>query len=590
MLLSRRRGVLGLLLAAAALFLSLGPVVPVAVSQDADDAAVDTLLIITTPSMQRAAVAYAKARREAYDGALKTDVMLTTVCQSFHREKKLPDAIRAEVLKRLLPTKDGIETAQHDKPILPGDNGKTGRRYLLLIGDVPTVGQPADAEKHVPCFYKHMQLVEEMPGVEAEWDDVASDNPYSCRDEDDDVPQIFVGRLPVSTPEQLATCAAAVKEYETEPPAGDWQRKVTLFAGDPGFRQLGEQVRGVIEKSYEQAVIKNLDDRFSVTLTYANPTSPYTWPAPDFGRRIVEEVNEGAMFLNYLGHGWKDSVDTLKFNGRRYEVFTAAEAAKVDCRKGRPVAAFFTCYTGCFDMRGPSLAEALITNPRGPIGVMASSRVSNEINLLLEMAFLKVGTQRGAKTLGELFTRTEREMLTLALPIPPPIAAGLGIPTHQGYSNGKRVHLWLYNLFGDPTVRLQQPRKFLGAHAADPVSGRQMDTVVAAPETVSRIDVRLEALRDTVLNSPAPLNLNQPETDVFEAMRDNHGRVNNRLVATASANSTPGHPTKLRISVPARTPAGRYIVRVLGYDDHGTLVCSSATRVTVKPGDGTDDF
>ncbi|MGE0431742.1 MAG: C25 family cysteine peptidase [Planctomycetota bacterium] len=568
---------------------------PLVLSQDHAEP-VDQLLIVTLPALKDAALEYAAARKSAFAAgnghALDTKVLTVPECiAAYPRINDPAQAVRAAAHAHLLPAAANVPTASADSATLPGDDGSSARRYLLLIGDVPTSGQAVDPDRHVPCFYKHCQLVQEMPGVQAEWDDVASDNPYAARDADDDVPVLMVGRLPVSTPDAVRVYAAAVKEYETSPPPGSWQRKVTLFAGDPGFKQLGAQVRDIIEKSYEQAVIKNLSDEFAVTLTYANPVSPYTWPAPDFGRRIVEEVNEGAMYLNYLGHGWKDSVDTLKFNGRRYEVFTAAEAAKVDCRKGRPVAAFFTCYTGCFDMRGPSLAEALITNPRGPIGVIASSRVSNEINLLLEMAFLNVATRQGAVTLGELFTRTEREMLRLALPIPPALAAGLGIPTHQGYSDAKRTHLWLYNMFGDPTVHLTRPRSFLGMRASNPVqAGRMLETIVAAPQQVRRIELRLEAPRDTVLNEPTPLDLTARETEVFEAMRENHSRVNQRLVATTFMPAEAGKPTRIRLSLPAGVPAGSYIVRVLGYDADGRLQTSGATRVNLRPDDGTSDF
>lgn len=552
------------------------------------------LLIVTTERMLAAAEAYAQAREKAWGESidqrpphrrhprLVADVLTVKQCMAEFPNLSPAHAIRAVAHQRLI-IHDTLP-AKWDDMVLPGDDRYAPKSHLLLVGDVPEEGATVDPDRHVPCFYRRSNVIPAgVAGTQEQWENVPSDNPYASRDIDDDVPIFPVGRLPFTEPAQLTAHLAAVTAYEENPPPGKWRNRVTIFAGDPGFEQLGPVVRRLIERAYEMGVIQNLSDASAATFTYANEASPYTWPAPEFSDKIVDEINDGALVLNYLGHGWKDSVDTLKFNGETYRVFTARDAARVNCAGKRPVAAFFTCYTGAFDYRTPSLAEALILNPNGPIGVIASSRISNELNYLLETAFLHEMTKERTPTLGRMFLCTKRRMLLGRLPLPPALAQQFGLPTHAGYSDGKRTHLWLYNLFGDPTVRLAHPRDTSSyIHVPEAVrAGDEFEVeLMAEIPNAATVTTRLECLRTNFVLAPRPVDYTGVPAVVFDAIRQNHARANHRLIDRRTVGA---ETTTVKMRMPAGYPPGHYLVRQYVTDANGHILATGGVRVTVAP-------
>ncbi|MFM7564044.1 MAG: C25 family cysteine peptidase, partial [Planctomycetota bacterium] len=76
--------------------------------------------------------------------------------------------------------------------------------------------------------------------------DIATDNSYVDTDQDGD-PDLAMGRIPVSTPEELRTYIDRVIRYENDQPQTTWRRRINIIAGVGGFG-------GVADKTIENTV------------------------------------------------------------------------------------------------------------------------------------------------------------------------------------------------------------------------------------------------------------------------------------------------------------------------------------------------
>lgn len=278
----------------------------------------------------------------------------------------------------------------------------------------------------------------------------------------------------------------------------------------------------------------------------------------------MSEINEGSLILNYVGHGWKTSVDRLYFNDKRYTVFTVKDAAKVDCKGKSPIAAFFTCYTGCYDMEELSLAETLLKNPKGPIGVIASSRISAEANYLLETAFFKAATIEREQTLGKIFLKMKRHMLTQTMPLGQLIKKfKLPISNLEGYAEGKRSHLWLYNLFGDPALKIAHPETTceIKLNEKTATQGSEITAIIGCPDIKEgKVLVTFECRLADFLENPKKVE--STDKDFEKKAAENHEIANNKVIAKYEVELKDGK-SEVTIEIPDDLKPRNYLVRTL---------------------------
>ena len=128
-----------------------------------------------------------------------------------------------------------------------------------------------------------------------------------------------------------------------------------------------------------------------------------------------------------------------------------------------PIAIFLACYTGAYDLPYDCLAEQMLRAPGGPVAVFAGSRVTMPYGMaVLGTGLMDEYFRQQRETLGEVILyakrqmmdddpdRTDRKLLDL-------LARAMS-PDPQLLHAERQEHLLLFNLFGDPLLRLKYPQ------------------------------------------------------------------------------------------------------------------------------------
>jgi hypothetical protein len=249
--------------------------------------------------------------------------------------------------------------------------------------------------------------------VETAFLETASDDALVDFDEDG-MPELAVGRLPVQTLEETITVVAKLVHYAQTGSAGSWTREALLLADHQDgfdFAAASENVATLLssELTVESLVHDQID-------------------AASLRSELLRYLNEGKLLVNYIGHG---SVEV--WGGG--ELLTSADVRSLTNGDRLPLVVAMTCLNGFFhDLYTESLAEALLKAEQGgAVAVWASSG-------LTAPSGQAVMNQELVKHLfGE-------EVLTL----------GEAIIQAKATATDRDVQrTWM--LFGDPTLRLKSP-------------------------------------------------------------------------------------------------------------------------------------
>jgi hypothetical protein len=292
--------------------------------------------------------------------------------------------------------------------------------------------------------------------------DIATDNSYVDTDQDGD-PDLAMGRIPVSTPEELRAYIDRVIRYENDQPQTTWRRRINIIAGVGGFG-------GVADKTIENTVKILLGDHippgYDVTMTYGSWTSPWCPDPRQFSRVALERFNEGCLFWVYVGHGSRHRLDLIRTPLGRFPVMDVASISQINSQQGSPLALFLACHTGAFDDPKRSLAETLLLQNNGPIGVISGTRVTMPTAMgLLALGLMDQQFKGNAETVGEMLRQAKLQMLSPSgsreLAEVREMIVGLNFllsPRPDLLSQELNEHLHLFHLLGDPLVRVQRPR------------------------------------------------------------------------------------------------------------------------------------
>jgi hypothetical protein len=242
---------------------------------------------------------------------------------------------------------------------------------------------------------------------------------------------IAIGRFPVKTLQEADGIVDKVVSYGDKNAMRDW-RNTIVFVGD--------DEDGVVHMSQANdlsIIVKNLAKDFNTSKIFLDAYQQQSTASgsryPQVNTAISRSVENGAVFLNYTGHGGE--------TGWAYErVLTISDINSWQNRHNLPVFLTATCEFSRFDdpLRTSGGELVLLTSKGGGIGLMTTTRlVFSSPNYLLNRNFYDRVFERksdgSVKTLGDIF---------------------LEVKNMNAYSNNSRN----FSLLGDPAVVLAMPQ------------------------------------------------------------------------------------------------------------------------------------
>ena len=440
---------------------------------------------------------------------------------------------------------------------------------MLLLGDADANGIPT------------WRFPQTDPQLQSGRDtDYVSDHPYKLIDDDDDSPDIALGRVPAQTVEEARAVLAKIKQYEASPrisaalPPGGFPARAASAGRNRITYAAGEGHYGAMDNLFESLFKKMVDtlvpDSFDISMTYAKASSIYCPPPSKLTDSILQRLSEGSLLFNYVGHGYPLGFDSLYWGQKRYPILKttdlkrAPNAIEGTDQPQMPIAFLSCCSTGYYDLpKGEHcLAEELLFDSfqGAPIAVIAGSRITHPYaNTVLQMDITKALLVDRAPTVGMLDllasqallkpSAIDRELDAIATPI-----AALG-KWKTSLADLRQMHVKLYNLLGDPATRIALPAqsitelKIENGHITGRVEGMKSGRIYVTAET-ERTGVANPTKLETVNGD------NDPDLEAKAA--NNYPLANDRVLMRIEGEVADG---KFDLALPEALPAAVAVLR-----------------------------
>ena len=360
-------------------------------------------------------------------------------------------------------------------------------QWLLLAGDsdqIPVRYLWADRDHTGNTQHGRNLFVGDTyySGLDSDWDTDANDV-FGEPGEEDLMPELYVGRIAASFPEEMEAAVAKVLSYELDPPTGDWYENVFLAGAlmdepnrvddpytlprssgrsDEGFDpytdngyEVTQKVRAVLGQDYDFIELTDYPFFEACRYTIENDT---------LNRKASQGAWErGNAFVFWASHGYEAFGGLAQYEGtgtsgmfESAREFITWEDTIVNSTGGMlPLVYISSCYAGQFDKGDTTNFEQMITVPEGgAIALIAGDgdtfRLENISyrsfgNWWLSERFWQLVIDEGLVRPGEALATLKHEYHTYYLTEGPP--ANDRINMDYFYAN-----LYAYNLQGDPEV------------------------------------------------------------------------------------------------------------------------------------------
>lgn len=261
---------------------------------------------------------------------------------------------------------------------------------------------------------------------------LSSDTKYADFLGNDGLPDVSIGRLPVTTVSELDSVIQQIVTYED---SIDSLTKDIVLLADANSPQ-GNFTTASDEMS------KVLPADWSIAPVYRSELGDLETTRALF----FDEVRRGPRLVSYLGHAGITSL------GLTEKIFSVDDLDTMAIDGAQPVFAAMTCVVSRFEVPGlVSLGEAMLIDDQGAIAVWGPSGVSiNEQATLLGGELLKVLSSGTETRLGPMINRAY------------PVLADLEFG---------RDMVEIYQLFGDPALRVVKGADGTGTGGSGGVAG-----------------------------------------------------------------------------------------------------------------------
>lgn len=413
------------------------------------------------------------------------------VCPSALRPALEPWEVYRRGEGHVLQVVEAPNTADGVKEAIGQAYGEGHLKYVVLIGDVASdrSDYPGGGPLIVPTGYVRAR-------VNVRWGSeptIATDEPYADVD-GDRLPDVAVGRVPVDSPAELAAWVRKVMRYERQADVGPWQREINVVAGAGGFGPLADRLIEAAARCVFQQIVPA---GYDVRATLAGATD---LPAGGLRQLAQQDLSRGSLAWVYLGHGLPTELDHVPTPAGDEPILSVDDVDGLRCGAASPLAVLVACYTGALDAPRDCLAERLAVAERGPVAVIAASRVTMPYgNTVLGCELLRACLGAPEAVLGDVWRQAQRQTLCAAADDPlrnwlDALARGLDPPLAQGQSPDlaaeRQEHVWMYQLLGDPLLRLRRPGPLQLRSLGEVAAGEEL-TIAGESGVTGRCTVEL---------------------------------------------------------------------------------------------------
>ena len=311
---------------------------------------------------------------------------------------------------------------------------------------------------------------------------------------------------------------------------GDWGpwRNNMLFVADDDFQLANYDGMGhYIASENTVAVVAPCRPALNIEKIYefSYPTDA-NYQKPECAAAIQSAINAGVGYVNFFGHGspavWTDE-----------HILSGSTVAQLTNVNEYPFIAAFSCATGEFDIPGvTSLSQSLLTQPQG--GALATFSATYSVyedpNATLAEALYQ-----------NLFAPDSD------------VSFGMAIIAAKAQASGCYSNSQLYDLFGDPSLRILPPASNITVSVQD-TTGKPLDTLKAFQKVVVAGTVAGPTGQQYGGAASAPVQIgifNPPKWTARSDGRPGLGRARRALVAA-------GQPGFFLQSIDAERPIQGY--------------------------------
>ena len=334
-------------------------------------------------------------------------------------------------------------------------NSGTTPKYVLMMGDASYVfksNSTSGGTNYVPSFQSSNSVDPVNSHVSDDYFGLLDDSEGLWRVPSTDRMDVAIGRFPVQTLQEANGIVDKIEAYYSSSSLRDWRNQIVF---------VGDDEDGVVHMSQANDLSKLVEQKGKDFNTQKIFLDAYQQQATASGARypqvtedLVQTVEDGALFVNYTGHGGETGWTAERVLGI-YEITNWRN------RQNLPVFITATCEFSRFDdpLR-TSGGELLLLNPNGgSIGLMTTTRlVFSSPNYLLNRSFY--------------------DKVFEPLPNGEPMRLGdifLDVKNFNAYSTNSRN----FSLLGDPAIRLAIPEENVVTTSINGVPLAQADTLNA---------------------------------------------------------------------------------------------------------------
>ena len=329
-------------------------------------------------------------------------------------------------------------------------------RYLLLFGDAAWDNRMRVSEWSSTSVDDFL-LCYESENSYSHTSCYVSDDYFALLDDNEganlltEKTDIAVGRITARTAADATIVVDKIDSYTNNKEAGIWQNTVCLMGDDGNQNRHMEDADSVaqqVETLHPDILVKRV-----MWDAYTRVSSATGNRYPDVTRLIRQQMQQGALIMDYAGHGRADAIS------HEYALTLPDFSTTTSLRL--PLWVTASCDIAPFDGQEENIGETALFNKQGgAIAFFGTTRtVYQTQNRLMNLAFTRQVLSRDEAgqmmPIGEAVRRAKGELVTTGI-----------IVGYQKDSQGNLQPIWStdrtenklqYSLLGDPAMRLALP-------------------------------------------------------------------------------------------------------------------------------------